>query len=42
MATTNGKKLDEPDGNENMTGEPFNGNAEEEAISDENSVEEEA
>ncbi len=42
VATTNGKKLDEPDGNENMTGEPFNGNAEEEAISDENSVEEEA
>ncbi len=42
VATTNGKKLDEPDGNENMTGELSNGNAEEEAISDENSVEEEA
>jgi len=42
VATTNGKKLDEPDGNENMTGEPSNGNAEEEALSDENSVEEEA
>ena len=41
-ATTNGKKLDEPDGNENMTEELSNGNAEEEAISDENSVEEEA
>ncbi len=41
-ATTNGKKLDEPDGNENITEEPSNGNAEEEAISDENSVEEEA
>ena len=42
VATTNGKKLDEPNGNENMTEEPSNGNAEEEAISDENSVEEEA
>src|SRR6266446_3334982 len=42
VATTNGKKLDEPDGNENMTEEPSNGDAEEEAISDENSVEEEA
>ena len=42
VATTNGKKLDEPDGNENMTEEASNGNAEEEAISDENSVEEEA
>jgi len=42
VATTNGKKLDEPDDNENMTEEPSNGNAEEEAISDENSVEEEA
>src|SRR6266699_3949530 len=42
VATTNGKKLDEPNGNENMTEEPSNGNAEDEAISDENSVEEEA
>src|SRR5437764_7525186 len=42
VATTNGKKLDEPNGNENMTEEPSNGNVEEEAISDENSVEEEA
>src|SRR5438105_6644916 len=42
VATTNGKKLDEPNGNENMAEEPSNGNAEEEAISDENSVEEEA
>ncbi len=42
VATTNGKKLDEPDGNENMTEEPSNGNAVEEAISDEDSVEEEA
>ena len=42
VATTNGKKLDEPNGNENMTEEPSNGHAEEEAISDENSVEEEA
>jgi len=41
-ATTNGKKLDEPDGNENMIEEPSNGDAEEEAIADENSVEEEA
>jgi DNA gyrase subunit A len=30
-ATTNGKKLDEPNGNESMTEEPSNGNAEEEA-----------
>src|SRR5437660_4708169 len=42
VATTNGKKLDEPNGNDNMTEEPSNGNAEEEAISDEDSVEEEA
>src|SRR3989440_2674706 len=41
-AKKDGKKLDEPNGNENMTEEPSNGNAEEEAISDENSVEEEA
>jgi len=31
VATTNGKKLDEPNGNENMAEEPSNGNAEEEA-----------
>jgi len=42
VATKNGKKLDEPNGNENMTEEPSNGNAEEETISDENTVKEEA
>ena len=38
VATTNGKKLDEPNGN--VTEEASNGDAEEEAIPDENSVEE--
>src|SRR3989440_2886702 len=41
-ATTNGKKLDEPNGNGNVTEEPSNGDAEEEATLDENGVEEEA
>ena len=40
VATTNGKKLDEPNGGGNMTEEAANGNDEEETISDENGVEE--
>jgi len=46
VATTNGKKLDEPNGSGNMTEEAANGNDEEETISeeeitsDENGVEE--
>src|SRR5437016_4203852 len=48
VATTNGKKLDEPNGSGNMTEEAANGNdeeeitSEEETTSDENGVEEEA
>src|SRR2546423_61645 len=42
VGTTNGKKLDEPNGSGNMTEEAANGNDEEEITSDENGVEEEA
>ncbi|MFL5659197.1 MAG: DNA gyrase subunit A [Ktedonobacteraceae bacterium] len=42
VATTNGKKLDEPNGSGNMTEEAANGNDEEEITSEENGVEEEA
>src|SRR5438067_3906003 len=42
VATTNGKKLDEPNGSGDVTEEAANGNDEEETTSDENGVEEEA